>query len=81
MVSLATRWAKEIRQRDQSALPAQELLDLALREIMTQKVSLEEIEKLPPPPKVEKRDTDFALPTLTLKVNGDESAAKADLGE
>lgn len=67
LISLATRWAQEIKGRDQSTLPAQDLLDLALREIMLKKVTLEDIEKLPPPPKVEKKETELTLPTLTLK--------------
>lgn len=78
LISLATRWAQEIRQRDQSTLPPTELMDAALREIMTGKVSLEEIEKLPPPPKVEKKDLELTLPTLTLKdLPPDEPAEKA----
>jgi hypothetical protein len=72
VISLATRWAQEIKQRDQAtALPPQELLAQSLREILGKKVSLEEIEKLPPPPKPEKKDLDIALPTITLKDNGD----------
>jgi DNA-directed RNA polymerase subunit K/omega len=55
LVSLATRWAVEIKQRDQSSLPPQELLNSALREILTGQADPEEIEKLPPVPKVEKK--------------------------
>jgi DNA-directed RNA polymerase subunit K/omega len=67
MISLATRWAQEIRVRDQSILPPQELLAQSLREILGKKVTLEAIEKLPPPPKAEKKDPEFTLPTLSLK--------------
>jgi len=77
VISLATRWAQEIKQRDQATtLPPQELLAQSLREILGKKVTLEEIEKLPPPPKVEKKDLDIALPTITFKDNGD--APKGD---
>ena len=55
MISLVTRWAKEIKQRDQSTLQPQDLLAQSLREILGKKVTLEAIEKLPPPPKVEKK--------------------------
>jgi DNA-directed RNA polymerase subunit K/omega len=51
LVPLAVRWAYEVRQRDQSALPPQELVGQALREILTGQVKLEEIEALPPVPK------------------------------
>lgn len=72
VISLATRWAQEIKQRDQATtLQPQELLAQSLREILGKKVSLEEIEKLPPPPKPEKKDLDLALPTITLKDTGD----------
>lgn len=67
MISLATRWAQEIKVRDQSILPPQELLAQALREMIGKKVSMEDIEKLPPPPKTEKKDPEFTLPTLSLK--------------
>jgi DNA-directed RNA polymerase subunit K/omega len=70
IISLATRWAKEIKNRDQSTLQPQELLAESLREILGKKVTLEEIEKLPPPPKVEKKDLDLVFPTITLKDMG-----------
>lgn len=76
MISLVTRWAKEIKHRDQSTLQPQELLAQALREILGKKVSLEDIEKLPPPPKSEKKDLDFTFPTISLKEDpSDEKAA------
>ena len=55
LVGLATRWAYEIKQRDQSAEPPQELINTAVKEILTGQVSMEEIEKLPPLVKVEKK--------------------------
>jgi hypothetical protein len=67
MISLVTRWAKEIKHRDQSTLQPQELLAQSLREILGNKVSLDAIEKLPPPPKVEKKDLEFTFPTISLK--------------
>ncbi|MBL0058631.1 MAG: hypothetical protein IPP35_05900 [Elusimicrobia bacterium] len=70
MISLVTRWAKEIKHRDQSTLQPQELLAASLREILGKKVTLDEIELLPPPPKAEKKDMDFAFPTITLKDTG-----------
>ncbi|TXH29109.1 MAG: hypothetical protein E6Q99_01385, partial [Elusimicrobia bacterium] len=42
VISLATRWAQEIKQRDQATtLPPQELLAQSLREILGKKVTLE----------------------------------------
>lgn len=67
MISLVTRWAKEIKIRDQSNLPPQEILAQSLREILGKKVTLDEIEKLPPPPKTEKKELEFTFPTISLK--------------
>ncbi len=45
MVSLATRWALEVQARDpQTPHQAEELVSMALREILTGQVDLEEIE-------------------------------------
>jgi hypothetical protein len=79
MISLVTRWAKEIKHRDQSTLQPQELLAQSLREILGKKVSLEDIEKLPPPPKTEKKDLDFTFPTISLK--DEPTNEKAGAGE
>lgn len=79
MISLVTRWAKEIKTRDQSNLPPQEILAQSLREILGKKVTLEEIEKLPPPPKSEKKDLEFTFPTISLKdLPADSKDAAAD---
>lgn len=78
MISLVTRWAKEIKHRDQSNLQPQELLAKSLREILGKKVTLDEIEKLPPPPKVEKKDLEFTFPTISLKENPADEKATAD---
>lgn len=78
MVSLVTRWAKEIKHRDQSALQPQELLAQSLREILGKKVTLDAIEKLPPPPKVEKKDLEFTFPTISLKDNPADEKDEAD---
>lgn len=76
LIALATRWAQEIKHRDQSPLPPQELLAQSLREILGKKVALEDIEKLPPPPKAERKDLDITLPTISLK-DGEDSAKGA----
>lgn len=78
MVSLVTRWAKEIKHRDQSNLQPQELLAQSLREILGKKVTLEQIEKLPPPPKVEKKDLEFTFPTISLKETPADDKEEAD---
>ena len=78
MVSLVTRWAKEIKHRDQSNLQPQELLAQSLREILGKKVTLEQIEKLPPPPKVEKKDLEFTFPTISLKETPADEKEEAD---
>jgi DNA-directed RNA polymerase subunit K/omega len=70
MISLATRWSLEIKQRDQSPLPPQALLDQAIREILAGRVTLEEIEKLPPPVKTEKKE-EFSLAALGVKPEGE----------
>ncbi len=53
LVHLAMRWAQEIKVRDQSTEPTQEIVSKALKEILNGEVTLESIEKLPPPVKVE----------------------------
>ena len=78
MVSLVTRWAKEIKQRDQSTLQPQDLLAQSLREILGKKVTLEAIEKLPPPPKAEKKDLEFTFPTISLKDTPADEKEEAD---
>ena len=56
MVSLATRWAVEVQKREsQTAHQPEVLVGMALKEILTGKVSMEDIEKLPPAPKLEKK--------------------------
>lgn len=56
MVSLATRWAVEVQKREaEAALTTDELVAIALKEILTGKVGMEEIEKLPPAPKLERK--------------------------
>jgi len=76
MISLATRWAQEIKTRDHSTLPPQEILAQALREIIGKKITMDEIEKLPPPPKTEKKEFEFALPTISLKDKDDSDDEK-----
>ncbi len=78
MISLVTRWAKEIKHRDQSNLQPQDLLAQSLREILGKKVTLDAIEKLPPPPKVEKKDLEFTFPTISLKDNPADEKDEAD---
>lgn len=60
LVGLAIRWAHEVKKRDQSTEPAPELLNRALKEILAEQVSLDEIEKLPPVPKLERKPLDLA---------------------
>ena len=63
----AIRWAKEIKQKENLPDPVPVLVQRAIREILTGKVSIDEIGKLPvivkvaPPPAP-------AAPTLTLNV-------------
>jgi DNA-directed RNA polymerase subunit K/omega len=78
MISLVTRWAKEIKQRDQSTAQPQDLLAQSLREILGKKVTLDVIEKLPPPPKVEKKDLEFTFPTISLKETPADEKEEAD---
>jgi DNA-directed RNA polymerase subunit K/omega len=62
LVHLAMRWAQEIKVRDQSSDPTQEIVSRALKEILTGQVSLEDIEKLPPPVKVEPKPLEITKP-------------------
>jgi hypothetical protein len=56
MVSLATRWAVEVQKREsQTAHQPEVLVAMALKEILTGKVAMEDVEKLPPAPKLEKK--------------------------
>lgn len=61
LVTLATRWAQEVKLRDQqSGTTPQELINVALKEILTGQADMGEIEKLPPPPKPDKKLADAA---------------------
>jgi DNA-directed RNA polymerase subunit K/omega len=56
MVSLATRWAVEVQKREsQTPHQPEELVAMALKEILSGKISMEDVEKLPPAPKLEKK--------------------------
>jgi DNA-directed RNA polymerase subunit K/omega len=59
LVALATRWAHEIKKRDQDPLPPQLLLDKSLKEILTGVITMEKIEELPPAPKTEYKAMDL----------------------
>ncbi|MDI6640826.1 MAG: hypothetical protein QME68_00750 [Elusimicrobiota bacterium] len=49
LVPLATRWIEELKQKDEyKYFSTPELIETALKDILTGKVSIEEIEKLPP---------------------------------
>ena len=80
LVHLAMRWAQEIKVRDQSTDPTQEILSKALKEILNGEVSLEAIEKLPPPVKVEPKPLDIVKP-IDGDLDGDEKAEKSSKGE
>jgi DNA-directed RNA polymerase subunit K/omega len=98
MISLATRWAIEVQKRDQQVSHApDELVSMAIKEILTGEVTLEEIEKLPPAPKLERRiEIPAAIPEDLVKriaeedarleksasgKGGDEASTKEDAGE
>jgi DNA-directed RNA polymerase subunit K/omega len=76
MISLATRWAIEVQKRDQQVSHApDELVSMAIKEILTGEVSLEEIEKLPPAPKLERRlEIPAAIPEDLVKRIAEEDA-------
>lgn len=67
LVGQAVRWAYEVKKRDQSTEPAIEILNKALREILIETVSIEDIEKLPPIPKEVKKTVDLAAAAAKLK--------------
>jgi len=73
------RWAKEIKQKENLPEPIPLLIPRALREILTQKVSLKEIEKLPmvvraapAPPPPPPAPTAPSTPTIKFKVQPEE---------
>jgi DNA-directed RNA polymerase subunit K/omega len=74
MVGLAIRWAHEVKRREQDPGPLQNFVDKALEEILGGKVSMDEIEKLPPPPKPEKKPlaTEILKPVAEEKADGKE---------
>jgi len=55
LVSLAIRWAQEVKKRDQSTEAPVEVVNKSLKEILSDQVKLDDIEKLPPVPKTEKK--------------------------
>lgn len=55
LVSLATRWAHEVKKRDQDSQPLQVIMQKALKELLTGEVDTEMVEKLPPLPRAEKK--------------------------
>jgi DNA-directed RNA polymerase subunit K/omega len=75
MAYAAIRWAKEIKQKENLPDAVPFLVPRALREILTGKASVKEIEKLPmavkiaPPPAPEAQ----AAPTITLNPEPEES--------
>ena len=78
----AIRWAKEIKQKENLPEPIPVLVLRSLREILTGKVSIKEVEKLPilakpvaPAPQ--------AAPTLTLNLapDAEESSEKSEKGK
>jgi DNA-directed RNA polymerase subunit K/omega len=74
----ALRWAKEIKQKESLPEPVPHLIPRALREILTGKTNIEEIEKLPPIVKVVAPPPPPAPPTLTLNVAPDDTDLKDD---
>lgn len=72
LVTLALRWAQEIKQRDQSSETPQQLINKALKEILSGQVELEAIEKLPPLPKPEKK------PLEPLKISDEKKEPKEE---
>lgn len=67
LVAQAVRWAYEVKKRDQSTEPAIEILNKALKEILAEQVSIEDIEKLPPIPKEVKKPVDIAAAAAKLR--------------
>lgn len=56
MVSLATRWAIEVQKREENAgFQPEVLVSLALKDILTGKVAMEDIEAMPVVPKLVRR--------------------------
>lgn len=80
LVHLAMRWAQEIKVRDQSTDPTQEIVSRALKEILNGDVTLEAIEKLPPPVKVEPKPLEIVKP-IDGDLDAEEKPAKSAKAE
>ena len=65
----ALRWAKEIKQKENLADPVPSLLPRALRDIMSGKVTLKEIEKLPMIARAVAQPMPTIAPTPTITLN------------
>lgn len=63
----ALRWAKEIKQKENLPDPIPLLIQRALREILTGKISIEEIEKLPMTVKI--TPAPIPTPNATISLN------------
>lgn len=57
LVNLAARWVRELKTKEEyKNIPYYELVDIALYDILTGKVKLEDIEKLGPPKKPKEKE-------------------------
>jgi DNA-directed RNA polymerase subunit K/omega len=70
----AIRWAREIKQKESLTDPIASLVTRSLREILTGKISIKDIEQLPvivksPPPAPAPAPAAPAHPTITLNLN------------
>lgn len=68
----AIRWAREIKQKENLPDPVQFLVPRALRDILTGKMTIKEVEKLPIIAKVSPPPAPAAAPTLTLNLPPEE---------
>lgn len=78
LVPLAIRWAVEVKGRDQESHETPtEILDKALKEILSGQVTLDTIEKMPPPPKIDKKAEAAKISEVKLEEEEKKPSAKS----
>ena len=75
----AIRWAKEIKKTENLPDPVPTLVPRAIREILTGKVHIKDIEVLPMMARVQAPAPAPTVPTLTLNVAPEEETAKGEI--
>ncbi len=81
LILLARRWAHELKTREGETRVLQELIPLAVREILTSKVSAKSIQSLPPLRSAKKTKEAVAAAVLSALQSTSEPAEKETKGK